>query len=357
MFRKGVTSNAYSDSTKQAIAATDITVDTIVATGKEGNLSKVACSADMRITMPLATAQSIGVAKRNVLKNNITYTAQITEDKGQLLVSAHGVQDLIDAYRTRLALVDSLSQGLLMLDKDGNAWYVPGEFKKGEPIGLFNDNQLSGGMVTLNPDCTAGSFDNNGTWRQQGKEIRIALDNASYTFPNAARALTGICTQTRQQSDQEHGTSAVTGVDVRAAPRFSPFLDARGNITRNNCHMGECNWTKWISVSLVGQNNSSDSLVAEIQSGTSEHSDNKYPVSPQGVGISWDKASNHIILTCSYDKPTVSSNGDNDVLPLSPSGLSGATEYMASLYFEACHSFSGSPYDAIKQFGYNVSAD
>ena len=114
-----------------------------------------------------------------------------------------------------------------------------------------------------------------------------------------------------------------------------------------NCHMGTCSWSKPISVRAVQQ--SKEQAILEITLLGGESADEgKRPT------IRWNKEPHKIVITCSYNHPSVSMDGQVDELPLNANGVPDVLISATNLYFQYCHSYNNGQYDGIKKFGYNV---
>lgn len=123
-------------------------------------------------------------------------------------------------------------------------------------------------------------------------------------------------------------------------------------VTIGRCHMGSCSWAKWKSVKLLSSADSQVVLEATLLGGSSEHEEiEDYPYSSEGASIIWNSEPHTVKVICSREAPSV---GD-EILPLgSESGVSGAQESAAEVYFVACHSHSDGYPSGIEKFSYAV---
>lgn len=134
----------------------------------------------------------------------------------------------------------------------------------------------------------------------------------------------------------------------------SPFKinRAANQLSRGSCHMDSCSWSKSISTKVIRQNSREAVLKVTLLGATSENSAAARAGHPKR--LVWNKAPHSLGLTCSYSQPSLTVDGQTDILPLNSSGVPGILESSAGLYFKYCHSYSGSVDDAIRKFGYNV---
>ncbi len=127
-------------------------------------------------------------------------------------------------------------------------------------------------------------------------------------------------------------------------PRFQPFLKPNRKITMGRCHMGECSWSQWLSVTPLEVSNDELLLQVVLRGASSSHPEGNYPNAwHRRLKLDWNPSSHEIRVLCSYRRPLVYSPGetpDRDaVLPLHPeAGIPGVMESAVNLYLEACHS-------------------
>jgi hypothetical protein len=113
-----------------------------------------------------------------------------------------------------------------------------------------------------------------------------------------------------------------------------------------NCHMGNCSWSKPVSVHIVQQ--SQEQAILEVNLIGGESTDEK------NSSVTWDKKPHKITIVCSRQHPSISIDGQTDELTLNPNGVAGASTSAANLYFQYCHSYIGDDAEASRKFGYNI---
>lgn len=127
---------------------------------------------------------------------------------------------------------------------------------------------------------------------------------------------------------------------------------AANQLSRGSCHMDSCSWSKSISTKVIRQNSREAVLKVTLLGATSENSAAARAGHPKR--LVWNKAPHSLGFTCSYTKPSLTVDGQTDILPLNAGGVPGILESSAGLYFKYCHSYSGSVDSGIHKFGYNV---
>lgn len=71
--------------------------------------------------------------------------------------------------------------------------------------------------------------------------------------------------------------------------------------------------------------------------------------------IIWNKHPHKVYIICSKTHPTISIDGQSEVLPLSPDDMiPGVLMSDAELYFLACHAYKGNVEDGVNKFGYHA---
>lgn len=113
-----------------------------------------------------------------------------------------------------------------------------------------------------------------------------------------------------------------------------------------NCHMGDCSWSKPISVHIVQQSEEQAILEVNLIGGKSTDEKNS--------AIKWNKKPHKITIVCSHQHPSVSIDGQTDELALNPNGVVGVLTSSANLYFQYCHSHIGDDAESSRKFGYNI---
>ncbi len=127
---------------------------------------------------------------------------------------------------------------------------------------------------------------------------------------------------------------------------------AANQLSRGSCHMDSCSWSKSISTRVIRQNSNEAVLKVTLLGATSENSAAARSGHPKR--LVWNKTPHSLGFTCSYSQPSLTVDGQTDILPLNAGGVPGILESSAGLYFKYCHSYSGSVDSGIRKFGYNV---
>jgi hypothetical protein len=139
-----------------------------------------------------------------------------------------------------------------------------------------------------------------------------------------------------------------TSVVSSNGSNYTLFLNPNGYVSRARCHMGSCEWVKWLAVKKTRVSESEVELTVTIQGGESSHAGTSYPASAEGTRIDWVSAPTDTTVLCSRKRPSVGP----DVLPFSEGEpLAGYWESVADVYFQACHSAAASD-ELFERLGY-----
>ncbi|GGD86995.1 hypothetical protein GCM10011515_03100 [Tsuneonella deserti] len=108
----------------------------------------------------------------------------------------------------------------------------------------------------------------------------------------------------------------------------------------DQCHMGECSWTRSVAVNVIQRNQSERLLEVSSVSGSSEH-DGDYPSSySKGLEIHWDAKPSKTYVLCSKARPAVAYPYEGtfilDFLDLFE--VYGYQTTAATTYLRTCHS-------------------
>ena len=142
----------------------------------------------------------------------------------------------------------------------------------------------------------------------------------------------------------------ISSFSFGASNGFTPLMTA-GVINLGRCHMGSCSWSQSQSTKILSNTKTEMMLEATILGGTSPF-DPEEDHSPSDRNIIWNKKPHKVVVYCSHTWPRTSL--DKEISSFNfKEGIPGFLESDASLYFEYCHSFTGSPYQAITEFGYD----
>lgn len=117
--------------------------------------------------------------------------------------------------------------------------------------------------------------------------------------------------------------------------------------------MGSCNWERFDSVQRSGSKDVPEYALRLLQ-GDSTHSQDPYPLQPEGVEIRWRLRPVPMQVKCSRSAPYVAFQGQSEVLKLNPQGVSGVMQGAANLYFATCHGEYGNDADLARKFGYDL---
>jgi hypothetical protein len=129
--------------------------------------------------------------------------------------------------------------------------------------------------------------------------------------------------------------------------------------TIGRCHMGSCTWGRTISVRIVQQSEEQAILEVTLLGGESIHDNPEdYPNSyNKSIPIEWDKETHKIVVTCSYEHPSVAVDNQITALAL---GFTDPEIFTSDVvtYFQYCHSYyegtkGYDDYDGSEKFGYH----
>lgn len=147
-------------------------------------------------------------------------------------------------------------------------------------------------------------------------------------------------------------TPAAEPVPAAQPAPIREFIDApaEGRVVRANCKMGGCWWYRYETVQA--EDSAAPRYRLQMRVGDSGPHPDPYPLEPQGVDIRWDAEPVEMAVACSKQAPLVQRRGTDHALALGPSGVSGAEQELANLYFATCHGESGDDGALARKFGY-----